>query len=52
MNVMNLANRIKVISQQLMKETDPDKREDLEAELAELEEQLEKLQENHRYDFT
>lgn len=51
MNVMNLANRIKVLSQQLMKETDPDKREELEAELADLEEQLEELSENHREDW-
>jgi hypothetical protein len=32
-------------------ETDPDQLEELEAELAELEQQLEKLQENYRYDW-
>lgn len=51
---MNLANRIKETSQLLTKTKDPEEKERLEVELADLQDQMDELteEENSRYDWS
>ena len=54
MNIINLTNQIRTLSQRLTQTTDPDEREELEAELEELNDQLADLQdeESERYGWS
>lgn len=48
---MNLTSQIQKLSQQLAKTTDPEEREELEVELANLQDELDNYEDDERYDW-